>query len=199
MVSARSADGKSFRTVVKVEKAGQIAVNIACAAERQAAAAAPRAEEEDLSGYVLTPEDLRRIPILLDDATPVQGIESMRLADNHGQVPAAIRRELRAALGNAGFTVTTAPESTPIKLRILAVPGIIGLHWTMSRLELSIEYEGRLVDHLASTVAMEGTFGMLSFYNDNATRFFKAAGIELAGQLTRSKKLKQLIRKKTPH
>ena len=198
VVTAKNPAGKLFRTVVKIEKAGQVAVNIACAPEPPAAVA-PNPEEENLDAYQLTPEDLRRIPILLDDATPVQGIDTLHMADRRNQVPSGIRHELGAALRNAGFEVTAVPARTPIKLKILAVPGMNGLHWTMARLELSVEYEGRLVDHLASTAVMEGSFGLLSFFNENATRYFKAAGADLASQMTRSKKLKQLIRRQTPH
>ncbi len=204
-VVASADDGRTFRAAVNADGAGQFAVNVefppaasAAAAPAPTAAPAPVAEE-NLEGYVLSPEELRRIPIQLDDATPVQGVSAMRAADKHGRLPAEIRRTLGEALRRTGFEVTAVPARTPLKLRILAVPGLEGLHWTMSRIEVAVEYGGRLVDRFASVTPMQGTFGMFTtFFNDDAQRFCDTAAGEVAAQLPRSVKLKKLLKHAAP-
>lgn len=111
LIVAKSPDGRIMRSFVKVDHAGQVAVNIACALAPPPTidpAAAAALEEKALDSYVITAEDRYSISMTVNPVMPVTGIDRgfYNASLFQAMYVGVMKDQLTSSLVKQGFSVT---------------------------------------------------------------------------------------------
>lgn len=225
LIVAKSPDGRIIRSFVKVDHAGQVAVNIACANSPPPSSAPAAPDESAIESYVLTAEDRYSISLTVNPVMPVSGIDrGFYNANLFRQMYVGVMKDqVTSSLIKQGFSVADssadchktgglfsqkvecvnrpAAQATPPDCQ-LNIAFVIDDGKTTLRVDSVLDCAGYPAERFTHSKDIEGRVPMWISPSKNknfAESFLFPTAEDLAKKIGETRVLKQLVLRKKAH